>query len=188
VTVPFIQLWGSRINLLGALWQLGLILLTYNFLRKIEPFTQYRRNIRFVLANVVGFLIVLAYHQIVDSAFIVLEIFSGHEYMIVGEAENWSWPTFWITILWCFLFMSLIIQWIVKTYKLGKYLKIGATSVLSMLLVVILWDFHLTFFPYDYAVLTGQLRITVFWAVYPELYICYLFLYISLWNNSLVKS
>ncbi len=185
--IPFIQIQGDRINVFGGLWIICMTLITYSFLRKVKPFSEYKRKVKLSLTVLISFLIPLFYYKIMDSFFMVAQILSGHEYMVTANSGNWNWPVYWFTTGLLLICMVVTLSWIVKTFGLKQYVTIKISSVLLVLAVVGFWVWQLTFYPYDYAVLSGLQRVDVFWHTYPELFFLYAILYISFWRGSLIK-
>jgi len=185
-TIPFIQLYGKRANIVGFLWLVCLTFITYAFLPRINPFKNSSKKTLVVVSLVflnliVSALIVYTFHQYFDYIFQVVEV-ATHPSMITGNAPSWSWLTYWFGLLWRLILLSLILLWIFKTYGLGKFLSFNRRTLIASILVVSWWIYFLTYYPYDYAALAGEQRIIVFWATYPELYILYGILYLSFWN------
>lgn len=182
-TVPFIQFLGNRINIVGATWLIFLAFITGNFLRKAKPFNEYRKVTNLFLTNAIGAILVYSFYKLIDSFFMASQIFSGHDYMVSANLPSWSWTYYWINFASTFLVMAIIAYITIRAFKLESYLQFNRRSIAFVMLVVGLWIYFLTYFPYDYAVLSGQQRITVFWATYPEIYLGYALLYLSLWKH-----
>lgn len=187
-TIPFLQIQNERINIVGLLWWVLLSLVTFRWLMQIHPF-QSSKNLKYVkLFNLVSSgLIVKFIHQYLDDVFILLEIFSGHGYMISANKPLWNWTVFWITFVWLAVFSTLIMGYLVKLYHLDRYVKPRWNTVFMVACTMFVWYYHLVEYPFDYAVAVGVERIEMFWRTYLPLYLCYGGVYLSLWEPKLIN-
>jgi len=181
-TIPFIQLAGSRINIVGFIWIVSLTLATGNKIKKSKPFRDYNRTFRLLLATLVSFILVYMFYKIIDSLWQIYQILSGHAYMVSANLPSWSWTFYWLNFGLTLIIMVAISLLFFKMFDLRKNFKARTVSLLFAVITIAVWTYQLTYFPFDYASILGQQRITLFWATYPEIYVSYALLYLSFWR------
>ncbi len=177
------QMLGARVNIVGLLWQIVLTVQLYTIMRPRFPSRGKAVIIESGVCFIVAAFVVKAVHQMLDSVFMLLEVLSGNAGMISANDPAWNWGVYWFFYVFTLVFCVLVLKEVFKLYRMKSFIRWGLATSFAFVLVVLMWCYHLAYFPYDYAVLVGELRLKVFWAVYVPLYFSYGLFYCALWNR-----
>lgn len=187
LNVPNLQLQGSRTNVVSVFWLLAVAWHTYRFLAKNSPVEE-----RTVWVKLAEFFACLgfgkAYHQLLDSTFMVLQFLSGNGLMLSGGDPAWSWMLWGFGVATYTPFAYFYMKAVMDIYKLKDWFRWNPFCYYFLFMICGVWGWFLIRYPYDYAVLSGSFRVEVYWATYPLVYGSYFLLYLSLWDSSVLNS
>ena len=174
VTIPFIQLWGNRFNIMGFAWFLWLTVLTVYQVKQLQvlyTFTRWKRNV--VLVGVSVFT-VWVFYRMLDELLTIFTVVRSDVSLLTFQ---WESVVFWMGKGLSYSILILGFIYLVKVFHIHRIFHIDAYVPLIAVLVVAVQQWSVTVFKWDYALLSGVDRITVFWMFYPLLYLSYALFY-----------
>lgn len=174
MTIPFMQLLGNRFNILGFAWFLGLTILTVFQVKKLPIFSTFTRWKRNVLLGGVSVFTVWVFYRMLDEMLTIFTVVSSDVSLLTFQ---WESVVFWVGKGLSYSILILGVIYLVKVFHIHRIFHIDAYVPLIVVLVVVVQRWSVTVFKWDYALLRGVDRITVFWMFYPLLYLSYMLLY-----------
>lgn len=175
-TIPFIQLFNNRFNILGLFWFIALTGLTLLCLKKNKfDFGAKTKKVHYFGLVSVSIFIVWVFYRMLDELLTIFTVVSWDPSLLNLNPEALF---FWLGKGLSFSILLIGLYYLFNYLKI-KIFKFGILPWIILVLVAGIqrWSVHI--FKVDYAVLTGLERITVFWTFYPILYISYAVLYFS---------
>ena len=183
-TIPFIQLFNNRFNILGFVWFISLTTLTLKCISDSDySFGVRSKRIHYLGITAISIFIVWVFYRSLDEILTIFTVISWDSSLIFFSLDS---IIFWFGKLLSYSIVLLGVTYIYNSLKLSWLFKPRTLTGLIIPFVAYIQYWSVEVFKTDYAVLTGIERITVFWTFYPILYISYSILYLSLFNWRIV--
>lgn len=183
-TIPFIQLFNNRFNVLGLFWFISLTGLTYFCLRrsnfsfgdKTKDKPKFTSMFTYYLGLLaISIFTVWVFYRFLDELLTIFTVVSWDASLLSLYPES---IIFWIGKILSYSIVLLGLVYIFKSLKIQIF-KMKWFSWLIFYSIMVIQRWSVSIFKIDYAVLTGLERINVFWTFYPILYFSYAVLYLS---------
>jgi len=175
-TIPFIQLFNNRFNILGLFWFIALTGLTLICLKRSEfSFGVKTQTVHYLGLLAVSIFTVWVFYRSLDELLTIFTVVSWDTTLLSLSLET---LTFWFGKGLSYSILLLSLMYIFNFLKINIF-KMGLLSWVVLVFIALIQRWSVSIFKVDYAVLTGLERITVFWTFYPILYLSYAVLYLS---------
>ena len=173
-TLPYCQLFGKRINILGALWFLLMGYVAYWVLRPRYP------KCHWIYLYIVALSLPYLQHIITDELLNFSYITMGNpQFFGYASAMDWSWLTY--IGMRAKNYITLVTLLPVLAYR-KVHISLHVSSVTVIAMVLILFKFFIQAINNfgAYASMTGEARIQMYWLIYPLSYGLYTLLFLSI--------
>jgi len=180
-TIPFIQLFNNRFNILGFFWFIFLTLLTYFCLiRNNYSFGAKTKTLHIIGLLAISTFTIWVFYRFLDELLTIFTVLSWDSTLLSFSLEA---LTFWFGKILSYTIVFLGLFYLFNHLKLKQFFNLKWFNWIILVFITEVQKYSVRVFKVDYAVITGVERISAFWRFYPLLYISYTILYLSMFKG-----